>query len=353
MASVTTSEFVKTTSHLEVPPFSLIEEKGLVSRLVEEFARAWGELAQDPRGFVRAIFADDTKDAKRSSRIRISLASALAAHIVVIALIAFLGWRHLVQPKKEEANNLKVDMVLPTKSIDEPEAAIPHGKNDAGGGGGGSQSNLPATKGVLPKMSPAPQIVQPLVIPAAMPVLPVSPTIKGAEGQPPPSGVAIGIPAGALSDLPSPGPGTGDGIGGKNGSGAGPGDGPGGGSGGGGNKGTNPEGNSGSPDAASAAPSVVDWRTPPKSGYTSFSWIYQARAIVTPEAQQYKAVGTVLLRATFHSDGRITDIRVVNPVPYMTEAAVEALERSKFRPATINGKPITLTNVLIRQEVHY
>lgn len=352
MASVTTSEFVKTASHLEAPPFSLIEQKGLVARLTEEFVRSWSELAQDPRGFIRAIFEDDTKDAKRSRRIRISLACALVAHVVVIALIAFLGWRHLVQPK-EEVSNLKVDIVqFPPKSIDEPEAVIPHGKDGGGGGGGGNQSLMPATKGATPQMSPAPQIVKPLATPVATPVLPVSPTIKGPESQPPPSGVAIGIPTGVQSDMPSPGTGTGDGIGEGKGPGAGNGKGPGSGPGGGGGTSTNP-GNYGSPDAANAIPSVVDWRTPPKSGYTPFSWIYLARAIVTPEAQENKAVGTVLLKATFHSDGTITDIRVVNPVPFMTEAAIEALERSKFRPATINGKPITLTNVLIRQNVHY
>ena len=123
MASVTTSEFVRTTSRLDAPPFSLLEQKGLIARLIEEFARAWSELAHDPRGFIRAIFADDTKDAKRRRRIRIVLAYAVVAHAAVIALIAFLGWHHLIQPK-EDASNLKVDTILPPKSIDKPEDTI-------------------------------------------------------------------------------------------------------------------------------------------------------------------------------------------------------------------------------------
>ena len=352
MASVTTSEFVRTTSRLDAPPFSLLEQKGLIARLAEEFARAWGELTRDPREFIRAIFADDNKDAKRRRRIRIVLVYALIAHAAAIALIAFLGWHHLIQPK-EEANNLKIDVVqFPPKSLDKTGAEIPRGKDGGGGGGGGNQSSLPATKGALPKMSPAPQIIKPLATPVLAPVLPMEPTIKGVETQPPPAGVAIGIPTGVQSDLPAPGSGEGDGIGGGKGPGAGSGKGPGAGPGGGGNKSTNP-GNYGSPEGTDATSSVVNWQNPPKTGYSPFIWTYKARAMITPEAEANKVAGTVLLRATFHADGRITDIRVVNPVAYMTEAAIEALERSKFRPATMNGKPITVTNVLIKQEVHY
>lgn len=351
MASVTTSEFVRTTGRLDAPPFSLLEQKGLIARLIEEFARAWSELARDPRGFIRAIFADDTKDTKRRRRIRIVLAYALVAHAAVIALIAFLGWHHLIQPK-EAASNLKVDTILPSKTLDKPDVAVPHGKDgDGRGGGGGNQSTLQATKGVLPKIAPAPQIIKPLATPVPTPVLPMAPIIKGPESQQPPDGVTIGIPTGVQSDLPAPGLGEGPGIGGGKGPGAGPGEGPSAGP-GSGNKGTKP-GNSGSTGEPDATPSVVDWRNAPKTGYSPFTWTYKARAVITPEAQEHRALGTVLLRATFHADGRITDIRVVNPVPYMTEAAVDALERSKFRPATMNGKPITLTNVLVRQEVHY
>ena len=131
MASVTTSEFVRTTSRLDAPPFSLLEQKGLIARLIEEFARARSEFAQDPRGFIRAIFADDTKDTKRRRKIRIVLVYTLVAHAAVIALIAFFGWHHLIQPK-EAASNLKVDTILPTKSLDKTEATTPHGKDGGG-----------------------------------------------------------------------------------------------------------------------------------------------------------------------------------------------------------------------------
>jgi TonB family protein len=109
----------------------------------------------------------------------------------------------------------------------------------------------------------------------------------------------------------------------------------------------------GSRDGTAAGPSVIDWRRPPSSGYIPFSWIRRAHPIVTPEAQSNKSAGTVLVRATLHSDGTITDIVLVNGVDFMSESAIDALQRSTFRPATLNGKALTLTNVLIKIEVHY
>ncbi|HKP86398.1 MAG TPA: TonB family protein [Blastocatellia bacterium] len=354
MASVTTSEFVRTSNPADAPPFSLIEQKGLIARLAEELARASGDLARNPREFIRDLFTDDERDAKRRRRIYIGLACAVVAHVVLVALIAFLGWRSLIRPK-EVADNYKVEIVqFPPKSFDKPDDARPETPrgDDGGGGSGGNHSTLPASKGPLPQIAPAPQIVKALAPTAMNPALPVTPKITGPESPPPPAGVELGIPTGVPSEAPSPGPGEGDGIGGNKGSGAGSGDGDGAGPGVKGGKSSKP-GNYGSSEGTNATPSIVDWRRPPQSGYVPFAWIYKARAVVTPEAQEYKIVGTVLLRATFHADGRITDIEIVNRVPYMTESAIEALSRSKFRPATINGVPITLTKVLVKQEVHY
>lgn len=98
--------------------------------------------------------------------------------------------------------------------------------------------------------------------------------------------------------------------------------------------------------------SAFDFNRPPP-GYVPFSWIYRARAIVTPEADANKIIGIVLVKATFNADGTITDIKVVMPVEYMTESAVESLKRSKFHPATVNGKPVTVRDVPIKVFVHY
>ena len=353
MASVTTSEFVRTTSRVDAPPFSLLEEKGLIARLAEEFARAWSELASDPRGFIRAIFAEDTTDTKRRRRIRIVLVYALVAHAAVITLIAFLGWHRLIQPK-EVASNLKVDTILPTKNTDKPDDAqspLPRGKEGSANGGGGNHSLTQATKGVLPKMSPAPQIVKPLVMPVPTPVLPMAPTIKGAETQAPPAGVAIGIPTGVQSDVPAPGPGSGEGIGKNNGTGAGDGTGPGG-PGKGNEGGIGNKGRPGVPNGVEGINGPIPYnRLKEIPGSSSIVWISRPRAITTPEAQANKVKGEVWMMVTFRADGTIGDIEVIREVPFMTDSAIESVRHSKFRPATVNGQPVTLTRVPIRVNV--
>jgi outer membrane biosynthesis protein TonB len=353
MASVTTSEFVRTTSRLDAPPFSLLEQKGLIARLAEEFARAWGELTRDPRGFIRAIFADDNKDAKRRRRIRIVLVYALVAHAAAIALIAFLGWHHLIQPEAA-ASNLKVDTILPPKSPDKPDdtqSPLPRGKEVSGGGSGGNHNPLPVTKGEPPKMSPAPQIVKPLAMPVPTPVLPMNPTIKGPESQPPPVGVAIGIPTGAQSDLPSPGSGAGEGIGKNNGSGVGEGTGPGG-PGKGGEGGTGNKGRPGVPNGVEGTNGPIPFnRLKEIPGSSGIVWIRRPRPVTTAEAQANKVKGEVWMMVTFRADGTIGEIEVIREVPFMTDSAIEAVRQSKFRPATVNGQPITLTRVPIRVNV--
>jgi TonB family protein len=180
------------------------------------------------------------------------------------------------------------------------------------------------------------------------PTLPLSPTIVGPVSPPPPPG-PIGDPTGKSGEF-SGGPGKGGGIGRGDGTGVGGGkdDGTGLGS-----RGGNRGGPAGLPDGYPPG-GIVDFRNVGiLPGYRSWSWIRRQTAIVTPEAQENKVIGTVVLRATFNADGTITDIQVVMPVDYMNESAKEALRRSTFHPATVKGVPVTVRNVLIRINVHY
>jgi TonB family protein len=160
-----------------------------------------------------------------------------------------------------------------------------------------------------------------------------------------------GLPNGAVDAPPSPGPGSKDGIGGRDGSGAGDTDG----ASEGRRKGesNDPKGrNNGTPEGT-ATTSEVPYNGPKPLGYTPFTWVRRATPIITPEAQEHKAAGRVLLRATFNANGTITDIEVINQVEFMTDSAVEALRRSKFRPATVNGVPVTVRRVPVYIDVHY
>jgi TonB family protein len=71
--------------------------------------------------------------------------------------------------------------------------------------------------------------------------------------------------------------------------------------------------------------------------------VYKEKARYTEEARQQQIQGTVILRATFSADGRITDIRVVRGLPNgLTENAIVAAQRIRFQPALNNGVPITV-----------
>src|SRR5262252_5033601 len=103
MASVVTQEFVRTIP-AETPPFSVLEQPGLLSRLVRELRNAAAELTSDPRGFIQDLRSADTKDAKRRQRIYVGLACALVAHIALIVFIGVMGWRTIfVKQPAEEA----------------------------------------------------------------------------------------------------------------------------------------------------------------------------------------------------------------------------------------------------------
>jgi TonB family protein len=53
--------------------------------------------------------------------------------------------------------------------------------------------------------------------------------------------------------------------------------------------------------------------------------------------------GTIVLKCVFAANGTITNIRVVQGLPYgLTEKAVEAARKIKFVPATKDGKNVSM-----------
>lgn len=352
MVSVVTTEFVRNIQ-TDSPPFSLIEQQGLFSRLFQELQAVVGELARDPRGFIRNFFSADTKDSKRRQRIYAGLACAVIIHIALLVVIAVVGWRAMVvKPVDQEASGDHIIRLIEypplSHETDQPHSEVPKGV-PAGGGGGGQHTQLPPSQGAPPRMLPTPQLVgmNPSNIPE--PSLPVNPTVVGPDSPPPPP-APVGDPTGKRGEF-SGGPGSDNGIGKGAGTGVGPGKDGGAGTGSRGGKNGGP---AGLPDGSSGIPSVIDYnRINSLAGYKSWSWIRRATATITPEAQENKVIGTVVLRANFNSDGTISDIEVAMPVDFMTQSAIEALQRSSFHPATINGVPITLRKVPIKIYVHY
>ncbi len=365
MATVTTSEFVKLRE--PVAAFSMLEHKGIVARLVEEVSLAVKDFTRDPRGFLSEIFSDDVKDVQRSKRLRMGLALGLATQIVLFGVIAYLGW-HRATANGPEKPVLTVDRWVDPKDFKpkpEKESEVggngttktpdmPKGNKDAGAssGGGGQENPLPPRQGVLPQSVPTPPIISPTALNMPTPALPVNPSIEAPLTPPPPPDAKIGSPDGAPnSDSAGPGKnggiGTGDGssVGNKTGTGGGnsngergPGGGP---------------GTPGTPNGSITPTGPIKYSLLggiPDS--TPITWIRRVKPIITAEAAADKVHGYVLLEATFNADGTITDIIVKQRLQMMDEAAIEALQKAKFRPAMIKGVPITVLKVLIKVPVN-
>jgi TonB family protein len=63
----------------------------------------------------------------------------------------------------------------------------------------------------------------------------------------------------------------------------------------------------------------------------------------TRDARKNKIEGTVILRCIFASNGKVTNIHVVSGLPDgLTERAVKAAQKIKFKPATRDGKPVSM-----------
>jgi TonB family protein len=63
----------------------------------------------------------------------------------------------------------------------------------------------------------------------------------------------------------------------------------------------------------------------------------------TREAQGHGTGGKVVLRCIFAADGKVTNIHVVVGLPDgLTQEAIDAASRIKFKPALKDGKPVSM-----------
>lgn len=57
-------------------------------------------------------------------------------------------------------------------------------------------------------------------------------------------------------------------------------------------------------------------------------------------ARSARIDGTVQLEATVGRDGKVADTRVLQSVPMLDQAAIDAVQQWQYQPATQNGKPV-------------
>ncbi len=82
---------------------------------------------------------------------------------------------------------------------------------------------------------------------------------------------------------------------------------------------------------------------PPMSADLRPEIIYREKAQYTVEAQQNGVGGSVILNMVFNADGTISHIRVVRGLPHgLTEKAIEAAKKMKFKPAMKDGRPVSV-----------
>ena len=237
-------------------------------------------------------------------------AASVTIHGAAIALLLIAGTNPAVQ-QTIRATFTNTSIIAPY---------IP--RTGHGGGGGGGRSALPASKGRLPKIAPRQFTPPSPIIRNTDPKLPMEPTLViSADVNLPRSDLSIlGDPNGKIGP-PSAGPGRGGGIGDGDGTGIGPGKGPGFGPGSGGDTGGGLKSHLGS--------------------LTAPILIYKVEPEFSEEARKARLQGMVTLYGEVDTDGRLSNIRVVQGLGLgLEEKAIEAVKQWRFRPGYRNGRPV-------------
>ena len=79
------------------------------------------------------------------------------------------------------------------------------------------------------------------------------------------------------------------------------------------------------------------------SGGAGPTKIKDVRPIYAPMAIASGIQGTVILEATVDPRGRVSQVKVVQSLPVVTQAAIDAVKQWEFDPATVGAEPVVLT----------
>jgi periplasmic protein TonB len=254
-------------------------------------------------------------DPMKEKRTAASSIISVGLHVVIIALIfwAFMAVKKAVTKKDQLLANIDVPQYMPI---------APNGPQMGGGGGGGSHDILQTPKGRLPKFEEQP-ITPPMVIKNDNPKLAVDPAIMMPKD--------IKLPDNNLPNLGDPrtnvvgpasnGSGSGAGMGTGSGGGIGEGKGNGFGKGEGGGYG----GGLYHVGGGVSAPQLVFAPDPEFSD----------------EARRAKYQGVCVVSLIVDTQGNPQRVQVVRHLGMgLDEKAVEAVKQYKFKPATLQGKPV-------------
>lgn len=94
-------------------------------------------------------------------------------------------------------------------------------------------------------------------------------------------------------------------------------------------------------DSSAAAPVAHETAAPAPPPTTAAQVLSKPTPVYTAEARSLKLQGEVLLQVIFRANGEVQVVRVVRGLGHgLDQAAVQAAQRIKFKPATRNGSPV-------------
>ena len=343
----------------------LLPDEALFERLPRIIHANWEEFKRNPHGFLSQLWRGDDSNPVRRRRLQTGTATAMASYLLVFTTLIVAGALNL--SKTEKPSDMKVIEYIKLPSPLPPETRaetgpdnVPTGRGGIiggskatadparGGGGGGRNEITVATSGNPPQMSPLPQVMPPDPRPVRTdPTLIVPETTVGDEALSKPLPRPTGVKDGADA-VPSSGTGNHAGIGNGIGTGVGPGAGAG--------QGPGRINNQGSGEATQGGGLSTD-SNDLGTGVEIFDAtqslqpriLWKERAAYTEEARQKGVRGMVILSLVFGTDGQIHNIQVMRGLPQgLTETAIEAAKKIRFRPAIKNGTPVN-----VRMQVVY
>jgi TonB family protein len=338
--------------------FAPLVVEGLPARLGREAAAAGAEFRRHPRQFVRGMLCGDADPVYRRSFRRSAACALIAVNACLSALILVAGvFRSAAnesdsQTRRNESSREEMFRHVANLSRDRKAQRRERGRGGRvggsqdtrergqGGGGGGNRETLPAQQGGPALPSLMPQLIPPRLDTSHLerPSLTYPMTIVADPRALPPPVQLVGDPDGVIASNSS-GQGENGGMGrGRDG-------GLGAGAGGGfrfgylGNTGGQSFRPGGGPSKGPGNGDDIPWA----SERIKPQILYKEKARYTEDARVKQVQGAVVLRATFSADGRITDIFVVRGLPEgLTEMAIEAAQRIRFRPAIRDGVPVSV-----------
>ena len=78
----------------------------------------------------------------------------------------------------------------------------------------------------------------------------------------------------------------------------------------------------------------------PSSGVTQGLLLQSVKPVYPSQAQQAHVEGTVVLSAVIGKDGSVESVKVVSGHPLLTQAAVDAVKRWRYKPYYLNGEAV-------------